>query len=475
MSEDIDYKTCEIQGWLRKVDPVVDKNGPVCPNTVFLPIEKPFTFGRSGSGVSIQLVSRKTPLMISRKHATIGFRDGKWMITDHESLNGVFVNGIKIKANDPFPLFCGDKVAFGIAVGNSKTPEFEYIFQEVPQDYKLKRGRQNVENDDVDCKRRCESDTWPTNSHSETDTQSAFEEQIQVQESKITELTKELLNREQAHQDLALTLEKKEQDLEEKLEKQRKELENEKLEAEKKLQELLENQLKEKEKMLKEKFEEKLKSLETERDLVEKKLHKELNDKLTQKDETYKEELEKQREALNNILSEMQMERNNRETEMQKNQKLLDNLKNAEENEKQLGNCLEELRRQIQAKDQDLLRQEEITKKAEEDGKRLVLQQMEDEFTCMVCHELFVHAVTLTCAHSFCEMCLRSWMKKKKECPVCRGRITGRAVKSVVLDSAISKMIENADIETKQNRERLISQRIALREAEKGIPYIIIS
>jgi len=99
---------------------------------------------------------------------------------------------------------------------------------------------------------------------------------------------------------------------------------------------------------------------------------------------------------------------------------------------------------------------------------------MEDEFTCMICHELFIDSVTLTCAHSFCEMCLRSWMKKKKECPVCRGKITGKAVRSVVLDSAIRKMIENADNETKQNREQLIVQRHALREAEQGISYIII-
>jgi len=42
------------------------------------------------------------------------------------------------------------------------------------------------------------------------------------------------------------------------------------------------------------------------------------------------------------------------------------------------------------------------------------------------------------------------------------------------LDSAIRKMIENADNETKQNREQLIVQRHALREAEQGISYIII-
>lgn len=390
-----------------------------------------------------------------------------------QSLNGVFVNGCKIKPNEPYPIVSGDKIAFGIAVGNSKAPEFEYLFHEVAQDCSLKRGRLNDEVGTSNGKKR-KCDAVYLNDNCSQKVESAFEERINIQENKIKELTAALSSKEQAHNNLAVTLEKKEQDLLEKLEKQREELETEKIEAERHLQDLLEQQLVEKENILKKNFEERLKAVELERDVVERNLQKELNDRLTEKDETYKEELEKQKEALNKILLEMKVERENREIEMVRNQELLNNLKSVKENEKHLGSCLEELKRQIQEKDEDLLRQEEITKKAEEDGKKAMLSQMEDEFTCMVCHELFVDAVTLPCAHSFCEMCLRSWMKKKKECPVCRGRITGRAVKSIVLDSAISKMIENADIETKQNRQQLLQQRNALKEAEQGIPYIII-
>ena len=75
--------TC-IQGLLRKVNPVVNKDGPLCPNSVYLSRDKPCTFGRASTGVTTQLVSRTTPLMISRKHATLGFRDGKFSITDHD-------------------------------------------------------------------------------------------------------------------------------------------------------------------------------------------------------------------------------------------------------------------------------------------------------------------------------------------------------------------------------------------------------
>lgn len=391
-----------------------------------------------------------------------------------QSLNGVFVNGSKIKANEPYPIISGDKIAFGIAVGNSGTPEFEYVFHQSPLDFNLKRARVGDSDGTINEKKRKYDANVYLKDECSQGSSSVFEEQITVQENRIKELTDALLLKEQAHTDLALTLEKKEQDLLQKLEQQREELEFKKLEAERQLQSLLEQQLIEKEDVLRKNFEERIKAVETERDLVEKNLQKELNDKLTEKDETYKDELEKQREALNTILNQMRVERENREIEMSRNQELLSNMKSMKENERHLGSCLEELKRQIQQKGEDLVRQEEITKKAEEEGKRAVLSQMEDEFTCMICHELFIDAVTLACAHSFCEMCLRAWIKKKKECPVCRGRISGRAVKSIVLDSAIRKMVENADNETKQNRDQLILQRHALREAEQGIPYIII-
>ena len=75
----------ELQCRLRKVNPVVNRDGPVCPNTVYVTKNRPCTFGRSsGNGVNAQLVSRTTPLMISRKHSTVAYRDGQWTITDHE-------------------------------------------------------------------------------------------------------------------------------------------------------------------------------------------------------------------------------------------------------------------------------------------------------------------------------------------------------------------------------------------------------
>lgn len=72
------------QGILRKTVPLSGEQDPICPNSIFLDAEKETMFGRtSSSETNVRLLSRKTPLMISRKHASIAFGDGKWTIVDH--------------------------------------------------------------------------------------------------------------------------------------------------------------------------------------------------------------------------------------------------------------------------------------------------------------------------------------------------------------------------------------------------------
>ncbi|XP_041639570.1 E3 ubiquitin-protein ligase TRIM35-like [Cheilinus undulatus] len=48
--------------------------------------------------------------------------------------------------------------------------------------------------------------------------------------------------------------------------------------------------------------------------------------------------------------------------------------------------------------------------------------QMEQELTCPVCHDIFVEPVVLSCSHSFCRDCVRSWWREKmiEECPLCK-------------------------------------------------------
>ncbi|KAM6941558.1 zinc-binding protein A33-like [Lycodopsis pacificus] len=48
----------------------------------------------------------------------------------------------------------------------------------------------------------------------------------------------------------------------------------------------------------------------------------------------------------------------------------------------------------------------------------------EEDLCCPVCHEVFRDPVVLSCSHSFCKDCLKSWWTKKptQECPVCKRR-----------------------------------------------------
>ncbi|XP_039669429.1 zinc-binding protein A33-like [Perca fluviatilis] len=48
----------------------------------------------------------------------------------------------------------------------------------------------------------------------------------------------------------------------------------------------------------------------------------------------------------------------------------------------------------------------------------------EEDLCCSVCHEVFRDPVVLSCSHSFCRDCLKSWWTEKptRECPVCKRR-----------------------------------------------------
>ena len=70
---------------LRKVIPVCNKNDPICANTIYISSTKGITVGRTLSeDVQVRLLSKSTPLMISRKHASIYINDdGKINVEDH--------------------------------------------------------------------------------------------------------------------------------------------------------------------------------------------------------------------------------------------------------------------------------------------------------------------------------------------------------------------------------------------------------
>ena len=141
------------------------------------------------------------------------------------------------------------------------------------------------------------------------------------------------------------------------------------------------------------------------------------------------------------------------------------------ETQKLLSN-IEALRSEIASKERLLVEKSEKEREAEEAKKQNegVIGSMQEEFTCVICQELFVVAHTLSCAHSFCECCIKEWMvaKKRKDCPICRKTITTEPVHSLVLDNAIDMMVEKMDDSAKEERRQLKESRLKPATSKTG-------
>ncbi|XP_067009474.2 E3 ubiquitin-protein ligase RNF8 isoform X2 [Anabrus simplex] len=142
------------------------------------------------------------------------------------------------------------------------------------------------------------------------------------------------------------------------------------------------------------------------------------------------------------------------------------------ENLKQLQDELEKVKRDLcntEGKKQILEKELEETNKAKEDASASCLKTKQDvldkfgnlvemELQCSICSELFVTATTLNCTHTFCRYCITEWKKKKKDCPICRTRISSET-RSIVLDNFIDKMVANLSEELKHHRQAVVEER----------------
>ena len=99
------------------------------------------------------------------------------------------------------------------------------------------------------------------------------------------------------------------------------------------------------------------------------------------------------------------------------------------------------------------------TSSADGTRKYEMLTSMQEEFLCVICQELFVKAHSLSCSHSYCEKCIKDWMKANKHCPMCRKTIEGKPVHSIAMDNAIDKLVKCLPEEAQKERAELLEER----------------
>lgn len=68
---------------------------------------------QSGNNPEIDLTDMDTAKTTSRKHSYIVFTNGKYKIADTGSMNGTFLNGVKLDKDVEYEIKSGDEIVFG--------------------------------------------------------------------------------------------------------------------------------------------------------------------------------------------------------------------------------------------------------------------------------------------------------------------------------------------------------------------------
>uniref|UniRef100_H3DG48 E3 ubiquitin-protein ligase CHFR n=1 Tax=Tetraodon nigroviridis TaxID=99883 RepID=H3DG48_TETNG len=411
------------------------------------------TVGR-GLDVTYQLLSPNCPLMISRLHCTFRQReDGQWTVTDKKSLNGVRVNGSRIPAEEAHLLKLGDSVQLGVPVVGTKV-EFDYVLvkrplrdvrgfltkrqKEAPGALDLpKKPKRKLAVEEVEpstskpklyrcasagkafakacplspqkCRQKLGGEQTegreeagrgahdgdrPSERLCDTDNLQTFSQNILMLRQQVDSTQKQVASLGRGPQRTDPLREEQLRELQAQLES---------LGSKMRQMEALERTFSQ--------TQPQLEKTQQEEELMKKKLQAAL-----QEQNKVLDELALSRQAYEEILS-----AKNKELEVTK-----------EEKEKA---CAQ--------------KEEVVTQ---------VTEVLENELQCIICSELFIEAVILNCAHSFCCYCIKQWRKKKDECPICRQAILSQT-RCLALDNCINSMVESLSLDMKARRETLISER----------------
>ncbi|XP_044025994.1 E3 ubiquitin-protein ligase rnf8 isoform X2 [Siniperca chuatsi] len=418
------------------------------------------TIGR-GLDVTYQLLSPSCPLMISRLHCTFKQReDGQWTVTDRKSLNGVWVNGNRIPAEEAHQLRLGDSIQLGVPVIGTKV-EFDYILVQRPlKDIKLylanghKEGAKAAHVPKKPKRKLAVEEVEPSTSKPKlyrcSSADKSFAKPCPLSPVKCQQRLSHTQPEETGTSRLVQEVDRPSYDSSTPCD-----LDN--------LQMYSQNIL-----MLREQVD------DTQRQVASLGGEPQKTDPLR---EEHIRELHGQLETLRAKMHRMEtleksFSETKRQLEAQKTKQQEDLLK------KQLEEALQEQKKVISelalsrqgfeeillAKNKEL----EVTKEEKEKARAQkdevvtqVTEVLENELQCIICSELFIEAVILNCAHSFCCHCIKQWRKKKDECPICRQAIQSQT-RCLALDNCINSMVENLSLDMKARRQTLITERKAV-------------
>ncbi|TNN76113.1 E3 ubiquitin-protein ligase RNF8 [Liparis tanakae] len=370
------------------------------------------TIGR-GMEVTHQLLSPSCPLMISRLHCAVKQReDGQWAVTDKKSLNGVWVNGNRVPSEESHQLRLGDSVQFGVPSTSSTEVEFDYIFVQRPlKDIKHhlakghKEGAKAALVSKTTKRKLTVEEVEPSTSKPKLYRCSSADKSFAKPCPLSPVMRQQRLSNAQL-EETGPSRQVQEVDWPSEVSNTPCDLDN--------LQMYSQNILK-----LREQVD------DTQRQVAS------LGGEPRQADPLRVEHVRELHGQLETLRAKMHR--------METLEKSFSKRQLEEENEK--------------AKAQ---KDEVVTQ---------VTEVLENELQCIICSELFIEAVILSCAHSFCSHCIKQWRKKKDECPICRRDIQSQT-RCLALDNCIDSMVENLSLDMKSRRQTLIAERKAADSAQ---------
>ncbi|CAK9294874.1 unnamed protein product [Gordionus sp. m RMFG-2023] len=77
-----------------------------------------------------------------------------------------------------------------------------------------------------------------------------------------------------------------------------------------------------------------------------------------------------------------------------------------------------------------------------EEMREKIRNVIENDFQCVICKETIIMATAMNCSHTFCNVCLDTWLRTKKECPVCREGFSYKC-SVLVLDNFLDNLGED--------------------------------